>query len=174
MSPAPLEPAGILDLLKRPVRYVPYGAQRAVLQPLLNFVFRDKLASGDLDFLDGRALHIVIKDLGLRWALDARAGRLQMVNRDAPFDTCISGNVLEFLLLASREEDPDSLFFQRRLLIEGDTALGLEVKNLMDSLEWERIPLPLRHALRAALALERYAARASETSTNHVGLGGPL
>jgi predicted lipid carrier protein YhbT len=32
---------------------------------------------------------------------------------------------------AHQEEDPDTLFFQRRLVIEGDTELGLQVKNLM-------------------------------------------
>jgi predicted lipid carrier protein YhbT len=28
------------------------------------------------------------------------------------------------------------LFFQRRLVIEGDTELGLALKNLLDSLDW--------------------------------------
>jgi predicted lipid carrier protein YhbT len=28
------------------------------------------------------------------------------------------------------------LFFQRRLVIEGDTELGLRLKNLLDSVEW--------------------------------------
>lgn len=41
----------------------------------------------------------------------------------------ISGNWREFLLLASRQEDPDTLFFRRRLQIDGDTELGLAVKK---------------------------------------------
>ena len=36
------------------------------------------------------------------------------------------------------------LFFQRRLKVEGDTAVGLEVKNLIDAIELERLPAPLR------------------------------
>ena len=36
------------------------------------------------------------------------------------------------------------LFFQRRLVIEGDTELGLYVKNLMDAIELEQMPKPLR------------------------------
>ncbi|WP_438883789.1 ubiquinone anaerobic biosynthesis accessory factor UbiT, partial [Bacillus cereus group sp. Bce006] len=32
------------------------------------------------------------------------------------------------------------LFFQRRLSIEGDTELGLAVKNLMDSVDLEQLP----------------------------------
>ncbi|EXJ09542.1 ubiquinone anaerobic biosynthesis accessory factor UbiT [Nitrincola nitratireducens] len=39
--------------------------------------------------------------------------------------------------MAKRTEDPDSLFFQRQLSIEGDTELGLGIKNLLDSLEWK-------------------------------------
>jgi len=35
-----------------------------------------------------------------------------------------------------REEDPDTLFFKRKLQIEGDTELGLITKNLLDSVEW--------------------------------------
>ena len=45
-----------------------------------------------------------------------------------------------FLLLASRQEDPDTLFFRRRLVIEGDTELGLAVKNLVDSLDPDLMP----------------------------------
>jgi len=44
------------------------------------------------------------------------------------------------------------LFFQRRLLIEGDTELGLEVKNLMDALELESMPTALRTGLQQLAA----------------------
>jgi hypothetical protein len=40
-------------------------------------------------------------------------------------------------LLATRREDPDTLFFNRRLCIEGDTETGLHVKNLLDALEYD-------------------------------------
>jgi predicted lipid carrier protein YhbT len=40
-----------------------------------------------------------------------------------------------------REEDPDTLFFNRKLIIEGDTELGLIVKNLLDSVDWSTTPL---------------------------------
>ena len=38
-----------------------------------------------------------------------------------------------------RDEDPDTLFFARRLTIEGDTELGLMVKNALDALDTSRI-----------------------------------
>ena len=54
----------------------------------------------------------------------------------------------------ARREDPDTLFFQRLLAIEGDTALGLEIKNFLDRLEWEALPMPalLRQAPQQALS----------------------
>ncbi len=51
------------------------------------------------------------------------------------------------VLIAARKEDPDTLFFQRRLRIEGDTELGLEVKNLMDSIDLELLPAPVKFVL---------------------------
>jgi predicted lipid carrier protein YhbT len=43
--------------------------------------------------------------------------------------------------------DPDTLFFSRRLTIEGDTELGLLLKNRLDALEFafsaSSVPRPL-------------------------------
>ena len=46
----------------------------------------------------------------------------------------------DLLLIAGRKQDPDTLFFQRRLQIEGDTELGLEVKNLIDAIDLDQLP----------------------------------
>ena len=40
-------------------------------------------------------------------------------------------------MLATRAEDPDTLFFNRRLSIEGDTETALTIKNLLDALEFD-------------------------------------
>jgi predicted lipid carrier protein YhbT len=58
--------------------------------------------------------------------------------------------------LAKRQEDPDTLFFNRRLSMEGDTELGLIVKNALDALE-----LPVFDVQRWApqQVLARFAAR---------------
>ena len=54
---------------------------------------------------------------------------------------CYSEFILDDLvLIAGRKQDPDTLFFQRRLKIEGDTELGLEVKNLIDAIDIEQLP----------------------------------
>ena len=70
-----------------------------------------------------------------------------MVSADEQEDVSFSGNANDLVLIAARKEDPDTLFFQRRLRIEGDTELGLYVKNLMDSIDLDGMPPLLRSAL---------------------------
>lgn len=50
-----------------------------------------------------------------------------------------------FLELLARQEDPDTLFSHRRLALEGDTELGLAVKNMPDAVDLAslaRVPMP--------------------------------
>jgi predicted lipid carrier protein YhbT len=42
---------------------------------------------------------------------------------------------MDFLRLATALEDADTLFFRRRLKIEGDTELGIAVKYWIDASE---------------------------------------
>ena len=48
----------------------------------------------------------------------------------------LAANGVDFLRMMLCEEDPDTLFFKRKLQIEGDTELGLITKNLLDSVDW--------------------------------------
>ena len=50
-------------------------------------------------------------------------------------DVTLSATAHDFLLLAQRQQGPDTLFFSRRLSMEGDTELGLVVKNALDAIE---------------------------------------
>ena len=60
-------------------------------------------------------------------------------------DLTLSATAHDFLLLAQRQQDPDTLFFSRRLSMEGDTELGLVVKNALDAMEL--LPLDPRQML---------------------------
>jgi len=140
----------VLPVLARPLRLVPHPLQRVPLQFALEQLFRASVAEGALEFLEGRCLAIEIEDLGWRWPIGLRQGRLQVLGRDRGADVTIRGQSPAFLAMAGKLEDPDTLFFQRRLAIEGDTELGLGVKNFLDGLDEERLPLPARLGLRAA------------------------
>ncbi|STL79926.1 sterol-binding protein [Escherichia coli] len=52
-----------------------------------------------------------------------------MVSQNAQADVSFSADASDLLMIAARKQDPDTLFFQRRLVIEGDTELGLYVKK---------------------------------------------
>ena len=114
-----------------------------MLEQVLSWQFRQALADGELDFLEGRWLSIHVRDIGLLWYTSVINGRL-VVSPEAEADVSFSADASDLLMIAARKQDPDTLFFQRRLVIEGDTELGLYVKNLMDAIELEQMPKALR------------------------------
>ena len=117
----------------------PFLLQRIALERSLNQVFAEPLADDAFEVLEGNWMRLEVADLGLAWCLTCE-GRQLRIAEHAVAKVTIRGNWREFLLLASRQEDPDTLFFRRRLVIEGDTELGLAVKNLIDSLDPDMLP----------------------------------
>lgn len=130
-----------------PFKLLPRRVQLRLAEKMCNRLFQQPLVDGDLDFLEGVVLRLRVKDMGFDWAITKMADRLFFSAGHDAAETTFSGNSRELLLLASRREDPDTLFFQRRLTIEGDTELGLEVKNLIDSVDMDEIPTAVNHAL---------------------------
>lgn len=131
------------SLLSVPVKLAPFALKRQVLEQVLSWQFRQALAEGELEFLEGRWLSIHVRDIGLLWYTSVVDGRL-VVSQQADADVSFSADASDLLMTAARKQDPDTLFFQRRLVIEGDTELGLYVKNLMDAIELEQMPKALR------------------------------
>lgn len=131
------------SLMSVPVKLAPFALKRQVLEQVLSWQFRQELAEGELEFLEGRWLSIHVRDIGLLWYTSVVDGRL-VVSQQADADVSFSADASDLLMIAARKQDPDTLFFQRRLVIEGDTELGLYVKNLMDAIELEQMPKALR------------------------------
>ena len=132
-----------------PGRFIPYPVQKQVLSLVLNQAFREPLQHGELDFLEGARVRIKVTDLCIDWLICVGSEKFTPIERTLKEDVCISGEGPDFVLLATRQIDPDTLFFQRRIRIEGDTELGLGIKNTMDSMDWDDLPLPLRRLLQA-------------------------
>ncbi|PKL95502.1 MAG: SCP2 domain-containing protein [Gammaproteobacteria bacterium HGW-Gammaproteobacteria-8] len=133
-----------------PLRVLPWPIQRGLLEKLLNSHFQALLAAGEFDFLEQRSLGVEVSDLRLRWVFGVRDRRLELLPRRHAAEATIRGRGAEFLLLLGRLEDPDTLFFQRRLEVTGDTTIGLTTRNLLDRLCWEDLPLALRILLNRA------------------------
>ncbi|OMH32067.1 SCP2 domain-containing protein [Motiliproteus sp. MSK22-1] len=126
--------------LAKKAAWVPFGIQKSVLLKAMEQAFQEPLEDGDFEFLEGKWMKVEITDIGMTWYFSySEEGKLIVSNQENE-NASIRGNLKEFMLLASRSEDPDTLFFQRRLMIEGDTEIGLEVKNLMDAVDHDSFP----------------------------------
>ncbi|CAM2900495.1 ubiquinone anaerobic biosynthesis accessory factor UbiT [Vibrio mytili] len=135
------------SILRSPVQFLPKVIQRKALLEGLKMVFKEALEDGDFEFLEDKWLKVAIKDMNLAWYISYQEEKLIVADKPVLEDVSFSGNLNDLVLIAGRKEDPDTLFFQRRLSIEGDTELGLEVKNLMDSVDLEQLPKAMQAAL---------------------------
>ena len=146
-------PAGnpLLRLVPPPRRFapllraVPPSLRKRVIERAMAQALAQPLAEGALDFMAGRRLGIEVSDLGIGWVVELQVARLVVV--DEPAEATVRGTATDLLLLAGRREDADTLFFQRRLVLTGDTELGLTARNVLDRLPWEQVPLALRIAI---------------------------
>lgn len=163
-SDTPILPRLLLRAFPPPTRWAPLlrqlppAWQGPLLEAAVARVLEPPLRAGLLDFMQGRRLGIEVCDLGLRWVLALQGDRLRATQE--PADATVRGSATDLLLLASRLEDADTLFFQRRLELTGDTELGLTVRNLLDRLPWEEVPLGVRILLDRAARTARAARRA--------------
>ncbi|MCP4995386.1 MAG: sterol-binding protein [Gammaproteobacteria bacterium] len=121
--------------LSLPLGIIPTAAHSKVLVKILNRIFAPELEDGELDFLEGRVMLVRVTDARLSYRITLSGGRLKAAAGSKGHDLSIEGSVYDFLLLATRREDADTLFFNRRLRLGGDTELGLYVKNFLDALE---------------------------------------
>ena len=96
---------------------LPPGRLRNALAPLRGKVLRLEIAGL------GSGPQLTLDAIGLRPAFGKP-------------DVTVRATLADYVALARRREDPDTLFFTRRLVLEGDTELGLEIKNALDALAW--------------------------------------
>lgn len=107
----------------------------------LNLALPRHLPADVRQSLGGKTLRIRVTDAQLCFDFKWLHERFAACQDRGEADLTISAQAHDFLLLARRLEDPDSLFFSRRLVMEGDTELGLLVKNTMDAIEQPMLTL---------------------------------
>ncbi len=134
-------------VLALPSSLLPFFVQKKLLSDLLEKVFAEAIEDGDLEFLQDKWLKVEVTDLKLTWYLSFAEDKLIIEENCENEDVTFSGAVNELILIAGRKEDPDTLFFQRRLSIQGDTELGLEIKNLLDNVDFDNLSPLAKKAL---------------------------
>ncbi len=125
--PAPLRAVG---------RRLPQWPHSAALATALNLANRREVfGEAERAALAGRVVRIHVTDAGACASVVFRDGRFRAASPQEPAALAFTANTAAYLQMLARQEDPDTLFFHRRLLIEGDTDLGLLVKNMLDRIE---------------------------------------
>ena len=101
----------------------------------LNTVLRAHLDPDVRRALERKRLRLAVLDAGV--AVDFRWNGRAFAASSGPGapDLLIAATLYDLGLLAARKEDPDTLFFSRRLVMEGDTELGLLIKNTLDAID---------------------------------------
>jgi len=130
---------------------VPAGLNRKVIEYVLNQAFEEQVKEGDFTFLTDEQLQIEISDanifVGISF-IDERLICTHFNSSAGPATATLSINVFDAIQLIEQVIDPDTLFFQRKLKIQGDTELAHQAKNTIDTLDQSRLPSFLIYLLR--------------------------
>ena len=106
----------------------------AVFAAMLNMSLRRDLPQDVYTLLIGRRVEIILSDWAMRFRFSVSPDRFVPLPSSAIIDLSITASARDFGLLASGEEDADTLYFDRRVVVEGDTELALLIKNTLDAL----------------------------------------
>ena len=96
--------------------------------------------------LEDKLFRVRVLDTGGEACYTFRNGLFRPVFRpEREPDLAFAANLSAYLQMLARQEDPDTLFFNRELEITGDTELGLIVKNMLDAIEWPQLSASCRY-----------------------------
>jgi O2-independent ubiquinone biosynthesis accessory factor UbiT len=133
-------PPELPPVMRIPLTWIPSPLKVTAITRAINVIFAAPLEAGELDFLAQRVMNVLVSDAGLGFSIRLDPDKLRAGIEAEEADLTIEGNIYTFLLLATRKEDADTLFFRRQLKTSGDTELGLHVKNFLDGLDPGALP----------------------------------
>jgi predicted lipid carrier protein YhbT len=128
-------------LLRRATQQVRWIVQRLPVQPpsfvvarMLDLVLWPKLDASARDALSGRTVEVELVETGLRVRLCLSARGFAVAPASEAPAVCIRARTDALWRLARGIDDADRLFFERALVIQGDTEFGLILKNTLDAI----------------------------------------
>ena len=142
-------------------RLLPESLKLGLISQVLQQLFGADSKGGELDFLAGKKVVIEVTDFGFLFMLQFINNSIRVSSGSeaavtAP-DLWVKASSVDFFLLCSAQVDPDTLFFQRRLSMIGDTELGLYLKNFLDAFDTQtRLP-PVCWRMQQTIALQLFA-----------------
>lgn len=114
---------------------LPSSLKNVLISKVLNRLFVTACQQGELNFLKEKIVLIEVSDFEFQFSLSLVEQKLLVNSVVAAPDLRVKASSEDFFLLCSAKVDPDTLFFQRRLSMLGDTELGLYLKNFLDSFD---------------------------------------
>jgi predicted lipid carrier protein YhbT len=116
------------------VQRLPIRPPSQVLALALNRLLRPRLGEPERALLSHRVVEIAVSDLGLRCRLRLDERGFYPAPDGGDVTLRIAADAASYLRLMRGQEDADRLFFERALVMEGDTEYGLILKNTLDAL----------------------------------------
>lgn len=120
--------------LRRLMARLPTQPPSWLLARVLDRVVLPRLDEAARDGLRARAVQIELRDIGVRFVLQLGARGFEIAACHVPPALRIQAGSRALWRLARGEDDADRLFFERALMMEGDTEFGLLVKNTLDAI----------------------------------------
>lgn len=142
--------------LFKPITLIPKPLSEHLITSLLNKLFSQAIVEEELAFLQGNWLNLTIRNSNfscfITYIDEANPhliGTLQLPEHIDQAQVTFSADIQSLILLANKKVDPDTLFFQRRLLVTGDTELGLSIKNFIDDYDYyQAFSTPVQNLLK--------------------------
>ncbi len=131
---------------------LPLRVNSFIAEMVFNHLFNEQIEDDEFIFLENRILRVNISDIDLNIGISYLNDKIvctQYCKNTFQADVSLSIESVDAIDLIQQKVDPDTLFFQRKLKISGDTELAHHVKNTMDTLDPDLVPKILRDFLAA-------------------------
>ncbi|MBI5333997.1 MAG: SCP2 sterol-binding domain-containing protein [Burkholderiales bacterium] len=136
-APVPLAwpvPPALADALRPLLSRLPRRPPQWAACALLNRLWWPRVDAQAQQALCGKVVEVQVDDFGLCVRLIAHPGRgLQPAPAAMPATLRLRARAEVYWRLLQGQDDPDTLFFERALVMEGDTDFGLQLKNTLDA-----------------------------------------
>jgi O2-independent ubiquinone biosynthesis accessory factor UbiT len=134
MIAAPPAFAEIAARVRPVLERLPMQPPALVLAAALDRWLKPRLPADAIEALANRCVEIVVTDLGLAMRLELSRRGFGLAPARAPVVLRIAAAAPAYWRLLRGQDDADRLFFERALVMEGDTEMGLVLKNTLDAI----------------------------------------
>jgi len=126
--------ADVTAKLRPVLQRLPMQPPTFALKLALNHWLLPRLPKDSRAALSNRTVQVDVTDLGLTLKLQLQARGFVLAPSGSKVELRIAAESQTFWRLMRGTDDADRLFFERALVMEGDTELGLILKNTIDAI----------------------------------------